>query len=66
MYRIRGIGAGRPNIYNTYPKLDQAFTRLIEKHTAGDPMNSSIKWTYLSQSETVKKFGDLKIYVSKL
>jgi len=33
--------------------LDKDFLEIIQEHTAGDPMNASIRWTYLKPREIV-------------
>ena len=37
---------------------------IVEKHTAGCPMNESVKWTYLTQEEIVEAFAHRNIHVS--
>ena len=49
--RIREQGGGRKACLETIPDLEKAFLEVIENHTAGSPMNGSIKWTNLTQEE---------------
>lgn len=35
--------------------LDQAFLGILQEHTAGDPMTSSLRWTYLKPREIVSE-----------
>ncbi|MTJ46421.1 ISAzo13 family transposase, partial [Dolichospermum sp. UHCC 0259] len=43
--RIRQAGGGRKSAFETIAGLDEAFLRVLEKHTAGSPMDESVKWT---------------------
>lgn len=47
--RIRHPGAGRKFILDTIDGLDDAFLDVINEHTAGSPMDETIKWTNLSR-----------------
>ena len=47
--RIRQPGGGRKRLLATIEGLSDAFLRVIEAHTAGSPMDESIKWTHLSR-----------------
>jgi len=47
---IRAKGGGRKRCFEKIPELDQAFLSVVQEHTAGDPMNVEIKWTYLNQA----------------
>ncbi|MEO1508040.1 MAG: hypothetical protein AAFU84_10365 [Cyanobacteria bacterium J06633_23] len=47
--RQREPGGGRKSAFESIPGLDEAFLRVIERHTAGSPMDASIKWTHLSR-----------------
>src|SRR5207247_2114716 len=49
--RIREEGGGRKPCLETIPDLETAFLHVIENHTAGSPMNASVKWTNLTQQE---------------
>ncbi len=49
--RIRQAGAGRKLILDTKEGLDSAFLEVIKDHTAGSPMDETIKWTNLSRPE---------------
>ena len=43
--RVRQIGAGRKPIIETTAGIDDAFLAVIEDHTAGSPMDETIKQT---------------------
>jgi transcriptional regulator NrdR family protein len=49
--RIRQVGGGRKTAFETIAGLDEAFLRVIEQHTAGSPMDETIKWTNLKRHE---------------
>ena len=49
--RIRQAGAGRKLILDTKEGLENAFLEVIKDHTAGSPMDETIKWTNLSRPE---------------
>lgn len=49
--RIRRFGGGRKSAFATIAGLDDAFLRVIAQHTAGSPMNETIKWTNLTRQE---------------
>ena len=42
---------GRKLILNTKEGLNEAFLEVIKEHTAGSPMDETIKWTNLSRPE---------------
>lgn len=49
--RIRLFGGGRKKVITQQPDLDAAFLRVLENHTAGSPMDETIKWTNLTREE---------------
>ena len=49
--RIRKKGGGRKSILSTRIGIDVAFLEVLKNHTAGDPMNESIKGTNLTHKE---------------
>ena len=48
-----------------YKGIDQAFLDILQEHTAGDPMNSSIRWTYLKPWEIVIELSKKGYIVSR-
>jgi hypothetical protein len=44
---IRQAGGGRKSAFETITGLDEAFLRVLERHTAGSPMDEKVKWTNL-------------------
>lgn len=49
--RIRQPGGGRKSAFETIAGLDEAFLRVLERHTAGSPMDETVKWTNLKRHE---------------
>ncbi len=47
----RAAGGGRKSAFETIEGLDAAFLRVIQRHTAGSPMDASLKWTHLSRQQ---------------
>lgn len=62
---IRAPGGGRPSKLDIYKNIDEEFLKVLEKHTAGSPMDSTIKWTNLSRKEIQEKLSDVGINVSR-
>ncbi|MDM8562006.1 hypothetical protein QUF54_01475 [Candidatus Marithioploca araucensis] len=75
--RIREVGAGRKPIIETSEGIDfevlvflqktktsKAFLEIIEEHTAGSPMDETIKWTNLSRQSIANKLKDKGFPVS--
>jgi hypothetical protein len=48
---IRQPGGGRKKALEQIEGIDDAFFRVIERHTAGSPMGESIKWTHLTRQQ---------------
>jgi hypothetical protein len=49
--RIRKPGGGRKRAEQHYPDIDAAFLEILDKHTAGNPMNGEVRWTQLGDEE---------------
>jgi len=49
--RIRRPGGGRKRAESHYPDIDDAFLEVLDKHTAGDPMDGEVRWTQLGDEE---------------
>ena len=49
--RTRQPGGGRKSVLEQLEGLDEAFLRVIDRHTAGSPMDESIKWTHLTRQQ---------------
>jgi hypothetical protein len=52
--RIRLPGGGRKKLILQMPELDLAFQRVLENHTAGSPMDETVKWTNLKREEIAR------------
>jgi hypothetical protein len=62
--RIRKPGGGRKSILATVEGLDDAFLEVVKNHTAGSPMDETIKWTNLSRSAIAEKLKEHNFSVS--
>ena len=49
--RIRKAGGGRKPAEHHYPDIDEAFLDVLDKHTAGNPMDGQLRWTHLGDEE---------------
>jgi len=61
---IREKGGGRKSCIEQIPGLDEAFLRVVQEHTAGDPMDAEKKWTYLNQRQIVESLNKQGIEIS--
>jgi hypothetical protein len=43
----------------TDPALEANFHKVLEDHTASDPMRADVRWTDLSRRQIAKKLGEL-------
>jgi hypothetical protein len=62
--RIRQVGGGRKSAFETIVGLDEAFLRVLDRHTAGSPMDATIKWTNLKRHEIAALLKEEGIDVS--
>ena len=62
--RIRKIGGGRKSILATVEGLDEAFLEVVKNHTAGSPMDETVKWTNLSRPAISEKLKEYNFSVS--
>jgi hypothetical protein len=49
--RIRKPGGGRKPAEHHSPDIDDVFLDVLDKHTAGDPMDGEIRWTQLGDED---------------
>jgi hypothetical protein len=61
---IRQAGGGRKSAFATIAGLDEAFLRVLERHTAGSPMDETLKWTNLKRHEIAALLKEEGIGVS--
>ena len=47
------------------PTIEANFHKVLEDHTAGDPMRLEVKWTNLSRRQIAKRMGELGTPVSR-
>ncbi len=64
--RIRKPGGGRKSYQTHWAEIDEKFLQVLRNHTAGDPMDETVRWTNLRSKEIVKALReDHDIRVSK-
>lgn len=64
--RIRRLGGGRKSYHESWPDIDEKFLQVLHAHTAGDPMDATVRWTDLSVKEmTTSLREDHGVRVSK-
>ena len=63
--RIRKAGGGRKKRVESESAIEEHFLKVLENHTAGDPMRAEVKWTNLSLRVIVKRMGELGTHVSR-
>lgn len=56
--RIRQPGGGRKPYEETYANIDEYFLLVLEHHTAGDPMDESIRWTNLKPLDIAARLAE--------
>ncbi|CAA9576178.1 hypothetical protein AVDCRST_MAG81-2268 [uncultured Synechococcales cyanobacterium] len=61
---IRQKGGGRKSAFEQIAGLDEVFLQVIAQHTAGSPMDETVKWTNLNWREIAKLLATQGIYVS--
>src|SRR5262249_9683183 len=52
-------GGGGKRLIEMDPTIEANFHKVLEDHTAGDPMRADVKWTNLSRRQIAKKLGEL-------
>jgi Rhodopirellula transposase DDE domain len=48
---VRQAGGGRKSVLETVAHLDATFLQILAQHTAGSPMDETVKWTNLTRSQ---------------
>lgn len=61
---VRRPGGGRKSAFETIDNLDAVFLRVLAEHTAGSPMDETVKWTNLTRQEIAARMRDEGITVS--
>lgn len=62
--RIRQSGGGRKSAFETIAGLDEAFLGVLERYTAGSPMDETLRWTNLKRHEIAALLKEEGIEVS--
>lgn len=64
--RIRRPGAGRKPYPAQWAEIDDKFLHVLHDHTAGDPMDATVRWTDLTLGQMAHRLhADHSIHVSK-
>ena len=57
--RIRKPGGGRPSSEAKWGvELDEKFLLVVGEHTAGDPMDGEVRWTYLTPAQIAREMTE--------
>ncbi len=62
--RIRSTGGGRKSAIDTVDNINTVFLKVIDDYIAGDPMDSSIRWTNLSKMQIAKRMKAKGVNIS--
>ncbi len=62
--RIRLFGGGRKTVIAQQSGLDAAFLHVLENHTAGSPMDETLKWTNLTREDIATRLQEEGFAVS--
>jgi hypothetical protein len=62
--RLRKSGGGHKLLLPTLDGIDKAFLEILSNHTAGSPMDETIKWTNLSRPAIAEKLDEQGFSVS--
>lgn len=63
--RIRQAGAGRKPATETLPQLEETFLAVLAEHTAGSPVDESVKWTNLTREQIADQLKERECGVSE-
>src|SRR3954463_11855563 len=58
-------GGGRKRLIGLDPAIEANFLKVLEDHTAGDPMRLEIKWTNLSRRQIAARMKGLGTPISR-
>jgi Rhodopirellula transposase DDE domain len=62
--RIRRFGGGRKSALATMEGLNEAFLGVLAQHTAGSPMDETVKWTHLTRHQIAQLLKEQGMGVS--
>ena len=54
-------GGGRKKLIEVSAALEENFLKVLEDHTAGDPMRADVKWTNLSRGEIASRVTEWEL-----
>jgi hypothetical protein len=63
--RVRKKGGGRKKFIEISDTLEENFFKVLEDHTAGDPMRGEVKWTNLSRRQIAARLTAMGTPVSR-
>jgi hypothetical protein len=63
--RVRKKGGGRKKLIAISDTLEENFFKVLEDHTAGDPMRGEVKWTNLSRRQIAARLTAMGTPVSR-
>jgi Rhodopirellula transposase DDE domain len=63
--RVRKKGGGRKKLIEISDTLEANFFKVLEDHTAGDPMRADVKWTNLSRRQIADRLTAMGTPVSR-
>jgi hypothetical protein len=63
--RVRKKGGGRKKLIEISDTLEANFFKVLEDHTAGDPMRGEVKWTNLSRRQIAARLTAMGTPVSR-
>lgn len=63
--RVRIFGGGRKKNIDIIPDIHEIFKKILENHTAGEPMKDNVKWTNLTPKEISIHFEEYGLDVSE-
>jgi hypothetical protein len=61
---IRQPAGGGKSAFETITSSEEGFLGVLEQHTAGSPMDETLKWTHLKSDEIARLLGHEGIEVS--
>jgi hypothetical protein len=61
---IRQPAGGGKSAFETIASSEEGFLGVLERHTAGSPMDQTVRWTHLKPDEIARLLGHEGIEVS--
>lgn len=63
--RTRRVGGGKKRIMEKIANIDEIFFQILKDHTAGDPMDETVKWTNLGLKSISQAFKERGYQISE-